>query len=62
MSKIAVEMYKSVLRELIWQMSDDLGPAAASRLAFEILQEHSNELAAFAAEQGVTLQKPDDVA
>ena len=59
MNKIAKEMYESCLRDLIWQVAEDLGPAEATILISELIREYSQELAAIVNEQGVIVTKPE---
>ncbi len=56
---IAREMFESSLRDLIWQAAEDLGAEDATRMVNALLAEYHQELATFAAEQGLVVSKPE---
>lgn len=59
MGKIDRVMFKSTLRDLFFQASEQLGPREATQILSELGQEYGQVLAEIAHEQGLIVSKPE---
>lgn len=58
-TKIDRTMFKSTLRDLFFQASEELGAKEATQILAEVSQEYGQLLADIAHEQGLVVSKPE---
>lgn len=58
-TKIDRVMFKSTLRDLFFQASEELGAREATQILAEVSQEYGQLLAEIAHEQGLVVSKPE---